>query len=157
MEQQIKVYTDGSCFPNPGYGSWAYVVVQNDEIIHSDCGYDFNVTNNQMELTAIIKGLEYLYVHNNGKGAVVLSDSQYCVNSITEWFIGWVRRKKTNIKKNIELITIAYKLYIRTGAKILWVKGHNGDIWNEEADSISNAELCRIYYEKNGIDIRENI
>lgn len=154
VENLIEIYTDGSCFPNPGTGAWAYVVVENDEMIHSDFGADeYDATNNQMELMAIIKGLEYAYEHLKDRQIVVYSDSQYCVNSITVWFIGWVQKKKLHTKMNTDLIARAYKLYVRTKANIAWVRGHNGNIWNEHADCLCNSEVGRLFKEKNGISL----
>ena len=53
----IKVYTDGSCFENPGKGGWAAIII-NDNKKTKIKGSKENSTNNQMELTAPIMALK---------------------------------------------------------------------------------------------------
>ena len=55
----IEVYTDGSCLGNPGTGGWAFRII-NESTIINHFGYQLDTTNNQMELTAAIKALEFL-------------------------------------------------------------------------------------------------
>jgi ribonuclease HI len=53
----IKIYTDGSCLGNPGFGGWAAIIFLNDKKIKIN-GKKRNTTNNQMELMAPIKALK---------------------------------------------------------------------------------------------------
>ena len=55
---QIKIYTDGACVGNPGPGGWAAIVLVEKEKKELFGGEKLT-TNNRMELTAAIKGLEY--------------------------------------------------------------------------------------------------
>ena len=55
----IKIYTDGSCIGNPGKGGWAAIIFNNNEKKILKGSKDLT-TNNQMELTATIKALEYI-------------------------------------------------------------------------------------------------
>ena len=55
----IEVYTDGSCLGNPGTGGWAFLIL-NEGLIINHFGHQPDTTNNQMELTATIKALEYI-------------------------------------------------------------------------------------------------
>ena len=55
----IKVYTDGSCLGNPGNGGWAFLIINKNDISYR-AGFKRNATNNQMELMAAIKALEFL-------------------------------------------------------------------------------------------------
>ncbi len=60
----IKVYTDGSCLGNPGNGGWAFLIINKNDISYR-AGFERNATNNQMELMAAIKALEFLDQHND--------------------------------------------------------------------------------------------
>ena len=55
---QIEIYTDGACTGNPGPGGWAAIVIFENEKQELFGGEELT-TNNRMELTAAIKGLEY--------------------------------------------------------------------------------------------------
>ena len=81
----IDVYTDGSCLGNPGNGGWAFLVKKND-IISSRSGFVLNTTNNQMELTAAIKAIEFL---DTNDVINLLTDSNYVKNGITSWIKNW--------------------------------------------------------------------
>ena len=55
---KIKIYTDGACAGNPGPGGWAAIILFNNEK-KEIFGGEKLTTNNRMELTAAIKGLDF--------------------------------------------------------------------------------------------------
>ena len=133
----IKIYTDGSCLGNPGFGGWAAIIFLNDKKIKIK-GKKKNTTNNQMELMASIKALKKIPV---GKKVQIYTDSKYVKMGITEWIESWKKNNwKTSSKKKVknkdlwkELDRLSEKFQI----KWLWVKGHSGDIANEEVDQLA--------------------
>lgn len=137
----IRIYTDGACADNgkeKNIGSYGFVVVDEDNIIYEYADKVPNTTNNRMELTAIIKALEY-YKFSNYNNIVIFSDSKYCINGIQTWMWGWEKknwkRAKDEEVKNKDLwkqlIVLNKEL---KNIKYQWVKGHNGNIWNEYID-----------------------
>ena len=84
---KTKIYTDGACVGNPGPGGWA-AIIRFEGLDTELKGYAADTTNNKMEITASIKGLEVL---PSGAKAFLCSDSSYLVNTMT---IGW--KKNTN-------------------------------------------------------------
>ena len=139
----MGVFTDGSAIPNPGPGGWGFVRVVDGEIIQQGHGHEPDTTNNRMELTALIEAMkrtEPLEPVN------LYSDSQLAVKTLTEWAPGWRRhgwRKSTRGPiKNLDLVTQGLALYEeRPHCFVHWVRGHNGNLWNEYADSLSTAWL----------------
>ena len=133
----IKIYTDGSCLGNPGFGGWAAIIFLNDKKIKIK-GKKRNTTNNQMELVAPIKALKKIPV---GEKVQIYTDSKYVKMGITEWIESWKKNNwKTSSKKKVknkdlwkELDRLSEKYQI----KWLWVKGHSGDITNEEVDQLA--------------------
>ena len=133
----IKIYTDGSCLGNPGFGGWAAIIFLNDKKIKIK-GKKRNTTNNQMELMAPIKALKKIPV---GEKVQIYTDSKYVKMGITEWIETWKKNDwKTSGKKKVknkdlwkELDRLSKKYQI----KWLWVKGHSGDITNEEVDQLA--------------------
>lgn len=149
---KLKIYTDGACFPNPGLGAFAFVIVQDEKIIYEEAQYQVDTTNNIMELEAIIKGLKHVLSNKSlytFDGLIVYSDSQYCVTGINNWIHTWKesawRNRKGAPVKNKEFWLELDGL--RHGKKIafLWVKGHNGDPFNERADELCQAKVKEIF------------
>jgi ribonuclease HI len=135
----IKIYTDGSCLGNPGFGGWAAIIFLNDKKIKIK-GKKRNTTNNQMELMAPIKALKKIPV---GEKVQIYTDSKYVKMGITEWIESWKKNNwKTSSKKKVknkdlwkELDHLSEKYQI----KWLWVKSHSGNITNEEVDQLARG------------------
>src|SRR5437879_301832 len=85
---KIIIYCDGACLGNPGPGGFAALLMLADapttERVVS--GFEYQTTNNRMELKAAIEGLKAL----KKKCHVTLySDSQYVVKGMNEWIKNW--------------------------------------------------------------------
>ena len=133
----IKIYTDGSCIGNPGNGGWAAILLMNEKKIKIK-GYKKNTTNNQMELTAPIKALNKIPI---GEKIEIYTDSKYVKIGITEWVTKWKKNNwKTSSKKkvkNIDLWKELDNLNKKYHIKWCWIKGHSGNILNDEVDQLA--------------------
>ncbi len=141
MPQIVKMYTDGACRGNPGKGGWG-VLLQYGEVEKTLYGGEALTTNNQMELTAVIKGLEAL---NKSCNVIITTDSKYVLSGITEWVNNWKQRGwKTANKKPVQNIELWKRLDDLTGRHQIewsWVKGHSGHKENEIADELANLGI----------------
>lgn len=140
---QITIYTDGSCLGNPGPGGWAAILMADGkERVLQDGAR--STTNNQMELTAAIEGLEAL---TRPCEVVVYSDSTYVVRGATEWVHNWKRnnwqRGKGKPLRNRDLWQRLDAAQSNHKVVWKWVRGHAGDEYNEMADRIANAQAHR--------------
>ena len=139
------VFTDGSCFVNPGPGGWGVVHVRDDVILHQLSGVDLQTTNNRMELTAMIAGLRLI---NSDEHAAIYSDSQLVVNTLTIWAQGWQARgwrRKAGEIANLDLVQEAYNLVLdRPSVEIKWIRAHQGSKWNEYADALASLYMENI-------------
>lgn len=102
-------------------------------------GGDPETTNNRMELTAAIEALNAL----RGPRHVVLhTDSKYVMDGINEWMPNWKKRGwKTAARKpvkNKDLWQALDEAVTRHDIEWKWVKGHDGNEGNEEADALAN-------------------
>lgn len=150
-------YTDWWCSPNPWKWGWWFIALDNKfrskelTIIHEDSGGSEQTTNNRMELTAIIKVLEY--AKSVGDTDIkIISDSQLCINTCSLWIFSWRVQWVINEKKNPDLLMEVLPLLYTLKPKFEWVRGHNGDKWNEYVD-----ELCtRAMYKRNSFLLIDN-
>ena len=103
------------------------------------CGGELDTTNNRMELTAALRGLEAL---KRSCQVALYTDSQYVRLGITEWMPQWKARGwRTAAKKpvkNEDLWKLLDEATNRHEVEWHWVKGHAGDPGNERADALAN-------------------
>ena len=141
VEQQVEIFTDGACKGNPGPGGWG-VVLRAGPHEKELWGGEAETTNNRMELTAVIRGLEAMKRPITAK---VYSDSQYVLKGISEWIHGWKRNGwKTSDKKpvkNADLWQQLDGLARQHKLEWIWVKGHAGHPENERADALANRGI----------------
>ena len=138
---ETGVFTDGFCQPNPGRGGWGAVKVIGGAIVEERHGSEDRTTNNRMELRALVEGYKLLAAD---EALSVYSDSELCVRTINEWAAGWERKgwkKKGGPIKNLDLVRELYAFAsARSGATLVWIKGHAGFRWNEYADALSRVD-----------------
>ena len=133
----ITAAADGSSLGNPGPAGWAWYV---DEDTWDAGGWPQG-TNNLGELTAILRLLEA--TAETGEELHVLADSQYAINVVSKWRLGWKKRGWTKADKkpikNLELIQEIDRAMEGRRVTFEWVKGHAGHHMNERADDLARA------------------
>lgn len=147
----VALYSDGGCRGNPGPGAFAYVIQNHGgEILLEGADFDSFTTNNKMELSGPIRGLNELidFLPSSGKDPLlskvkVITDSKYVVDGMKSWVQGWKSRgwKKADGKapENLELWQELDQLRDRfMQIEWQWVKGHGGHPQNEYCDRKAN-------------------
>ena len=138
---EVEIYTDGACKGNPGPGGWGVLLRANgaEKELH---GGERATTNNRMELTAAIRGLEAL---RRASRVRLYTDSQYVHKGISEWIRDWKRRGwRTAEKKpvkNVDLWQRLCEVAARHEIEWHWVRGHSGHAENERADALANQGI----------------
>jgi len=121
LKKEIHIYTDGA----------------------ARGGRADHATNNIMELTAPIETLKYVKKHKIEAEILFFADSKYVITGINEWIHNWLKNNwRTANKKpvlNQELWQELHALNQEFKAKWHYVKGHNGDKWNDRADEIATS------------------
>jgi ribonuclease HI len=135
----IKIWTDGACRGNPGVGGWG-VYIYGDNWEERLYGHGGITTNNEMELTAAVKGLQSLG-EDSQKEVELLSDSNYVITGMNTWIENWKKKGWKTTKgavKNLELWKELDRLSKIHKITWTWVKGHSTDEGNIEADRLAN-------------------
>ena len=141
----VTLYTDGACSGNPGPGGWAAILLYGDYKKELSGG-ERNTTNNRMELTGVIRGLEAL----NQPGEVELySDSKYVIDALQKgWAVswrknGWVKGDKKPAL-NPDLWERLLELCEFHTVRLHWVKGHASNPMNNRCDELAVGEWKRL-------------
>lgn len=141
---QVHLFTDGGCSGNPGPGGWAFVLrhpASGKEIERS--GGEKVTTNNRMELTAVVRGLEALTKPSHVE---LFTDSVYVGKGLSEWMPkwkaqGWRRKEGTRWVevKNEDLWRELDRLIAEHQLKYTHVAGHSGHPENDRCDVLAVA------------------
>ena len=141
MAEVVEIYTDGACRGNPGPGGWG-ALLRYRGAERELSGGEPQTTNNRMELTAVIRGLEAL---TRRCRVAVTTDSEYVRRGITEWIERWRRNgwRTADRKpvKNVDLWRRLDELNAAHSVEWHWVKGHAGHPENERADRLASQAI----------------
>ncbi len=141
---EVQLFSDGACSGNPGPGGWAFILrhpKSGKELEGS--GGERETTNNRMELTAVIRGLELL---KRPTTVEVVTDSAYVGKGMSEWLPkwkanGWRRKEKGRLVeiKNEDLWRRLDELLQMHRVQFVHVRGHSGHPENERCDTLAVA------------------
>ena len=130
----VSVYADGSAEPMPGFGGgWAFIVVSDEVELARGSGGVKSTTNNVMELTAALSGLEHVLLSGAHKTCHVelVSDSRLAL-TIADGSVAAHRYGPV-----AEALRAAG---LEAAAATRWVRGHAGHRWNEAVDALASLE-----------------
>ncbi len=140
--KHVEIYTDGACSGNPGPGGWAAVLLYKGTEKEIS-GFVKETTNNRMELTAVIEGLNIL---KQSCKVTVYSDSAYVCNAFLQgWIISWeLNGWKTSKKTPVENQDL-WKLLMNCAKdhQVTWVKvkGHSDNKYNNRCDELARKAI----------------
>jgi ribonuclease HI len=139
---EVVLYTDGACSRNPGPGGWAFILehVSSGKRLEKS-GAQPATTNNQMELQAVIEGLNSLTRPTRVR---VVTDSSYVEQGLSTWIRGWKRngwRRRTSSGykpvKNVDRWQELDRLSRIHRIEMERIKGHAGHAENERCDELA--------------------
>lgn len=140
----VKIYTDGSVYPNPGFGGWGAVLTSGNHVREISGASTGATTNNQMEITAAIESTK-LVVRSRIDEIIIVTDSEYLLGGINNWFPKWktasefdlnwyaLHTKNWDLWYNLFLLSKDYPIY-----RAEWVRGHQ----KESSGNIRADELA---------------
>ena len=141
---EVQLFADGACSGNPGPGGWAFILkhlASGKELQRS--GGQRETTNNRMEMTAVIHGLEAL---KRPTAVELVTDSTYVGKGVSEWLSKWKQngwRRRENGRgaevKNEDLWRQLDELLGRHRVRFTHVRGHSGHVENERCDTLAVA------------------
>ena len=135
-KEEIVIYTDGSCDPNPGPGGWAAMIIEpeKNKILKGSEEYS---TNNRMELIAALQAIRSV---ERDKQIILYTDSQYLKKGVEEWMDNWKKRnwkRKSGKLANVDLWKEISGEIEKRHITWRWVRGHAGNPFNERVNRIA--------------------
>ena len=143
-KSKVLIYTDGACKGNPGPGGYGTILLFNEKKKEISGG-EPHTTNNRMELMAVIEGLQAL---KRPCEVTLYSDSKYLVDMVEGGYLNrwkknnWMRNKKDPVK-NVDLWEKIFQLLKVHDVKMIWVKGHAENPWNNRCDELAVAAAAK--------------
>ena len=141
----VTLYTDGACSGNPGPGGWGAILEFNG-VEKELSGGESSTTNNRMELTAVIAGLQAL---KEPCQVELYSDSKYVIDGLSKgWAASWQKNSWRKADKkpalNPDLWEILLALTQKHSLNYHWVKGHADNPKNNRCDELAVAQWKQI-------------
>lgn len=139
---EVLLYSDGACSPNPGLGGWGVVLVSpRHGAVRELSGAEPATTNNRMELRGAIEGFRALKRPCRVK---ITTDSEYLKNAFTA---GWIEKWQSNGWKtaarkpvlNVDLWRELMEVMEPHDVTWAWVRGHADHPENSRADELAVA------------------
>lgn len=129
-QTKFEIYTDGSCIGNPGPGGWGLLILKEGELVSELSGNEDDTTNNRMEMTAIIKALEWMHKNEDPKNAAITinSDSNLIIQTLNQ---GWKKKANTDLWAEIEKLSAWLNITWK------WVKAHADNELNNRVDELA--------------------
>ena len=131
FSNKYVIYTDGSCRPNPGQGTWAYCILKDNKKIYESSGYVKRTTNNRMELFSIINSLRFMYhlvrPFSHIPAEIEIYTDSLLVSKYNQYGRG---------RKNRDLVDELVALNAIMKPSYQWIRGHSGIEWNEYVDRL---------------------
>jgi len=141
----VTLYTDGACSGNPGPGGWGCILEYNGYEKELSGG-EADTTNNRMELTAVIRGLQAL---KEPCIVELYSDSKYVIDALEKgWACSWKKKNwiKSDKRKalNPDLWDVLLSLTQKHEVHYHWVKGHAANPKNNRCDELAVSEWKKL-------------
>jgi ribonuclease HI len=147
-----EIFCDGATSGNgkaDAPGGWAYVVLSDGIPMLSDSGGERGTTNQRMELTAALQACEAIEAIDPFATVKLYSDSAYLIRCFKEnWWKnwranGWKNSKKEPVANQDLWEKLIYFFMKAPGYEFIKVKGHAGNVYNEQVDKMAVAAKMR--------------
>lgn len=180
----VDIYTDGSQSSKTLCGGWAVVMTSNKGHSKELSGLKANTTNNEMELEAMIKGLEALN-YKEGMEVRIHSDSTYVLNALfsmekfkekgfgkaknqdyLQRLMDALEAKGVSVEQAVSKVIGNKELSSGDtvckagGIQFVWVKGHADSVGNNKVDILAveaRKQAEKLVNSPLGADVAEGV
>lgn len=139
----IVAYTDGACSRSTGGSGYVLVnAATGQRLLDGAFGPFTDTTNNQMEMMSVIYAMRAVRLHTGLRPLTIVSDSKYVINGITDWIHNWKKNCWLTASNKPVLNSDLWKALdaersVFPLVHFEWVKGHDGNEFNERADRLA--------------------
>ena len=130
----VRIYTDGAYSPLRDQGGIGVVYTENNKEIYRYSKAFKGVTNNKMEVFAVIAAL--MMIKKPIESLEICTDSQYVIGCAT---LGWKRKKNVSLWVAFDKLFVEKQKLVSKPIEFVWVKGHADNEFNNICDEIAVA------------------
>ena len=152
--RHLDFYTDGAFSSKTQMGGWASICIEDDMVIDTKTGYEPYSTNNRMELMAFLSALENIdTIETLCTTVSIYTGSAYISNCFEQkWYTRWLTNGwRTSDKQDVKnqdlwrrIVVLYIKLKDKHSLKIIKVKSHNNNKWNDYSDLLAVRERTKL-------------
>ena len=152
--RHLDFYTDGAFSSKTQMGGWASICIEDDMVIDTKTGYEPYSTNNRMELMAFLSARENIdTIETLCTRVSIYTDSAYISNCFEQkWYTRWLTNGwRTSDKQDVKnqdlwrrIVALYIKLKDKHSLKIIKVKSHNNNKWNDYSDLLAVRERTKL-------------
>lgn len=159
-ENVINIYSDGGFRSSTNISGWAYVgyIGDDTEAPITNKGAAEGFTNQQMEMTAVIKALDSIPFEMLKEYSIKIhTDSAYICNCFKDkWWAKWIMNDWKNSKgkdvANKEYWECIIDFYNSYDIEFVKVRGHSDNELNNLADELVNLAMDKLEEETQHVD-----
>lgn len=152
IAETVDIFTDGSFDARSRSGSWAFIVLESGQLIHSNTGHGPGSTNNSFELLGALHALSWVDASIPSLVVNLWTDSIHVVEGCNRWRAiwrnnGWKRinpdhrARRRAIPDASSWKSLDALLDRNPNVKVAWCKGHSGIEGNDRADMLARAAV----------------
>ncbi len=141
-EANYVIYTDGSAVNGKKNiaGGFSAIIVKDNKVKKIFKGSEAGANSMQSELLAVILGLyEFTEHFPHQNHLVIRTDSKIIADCFLQgWYKTWIEKKwMTTKNKTYWQLILNIMMVCNLQVKFEWVRGHNGNHFNEMADRVA--------------------
>lgn len=133
------IHCDGSFNRHNGIGGYGVTIQLGVKIIEFSEKCEGITSSARAEMLGAIRAIE-VCSHKSDR-IQVYTDNQPLVHSMNKFLQLWIKSGEINNKPNKDLWLRLNSLCKQVIVEWFWVRGHNGDHWNERADTLAKEAV----------------
>jgi ribonuclease HI len=133
------IHCDGSFNRHSGIGGYGVVIQLNSKLIEFSERCEGTTSSARAEMLGAIRAIQVC--GPKADRLQIYTDHKSMVDGANKYLIEWIKNNRLSSIANKDLWLELLGLMRRYTIEWFWTKGHDGDYWNERADTLAKEAL----------------